>query len=176
MIDKLIQLLKNFFGITYKEGRGMVILFALLFVAVLAPGLIRQLYQPHPGIPIEFIPLSKLPDKVDSIASSDPVLFSFNPNSVSYDSLLLLGLESRIAARLVSYRNNGGRFFAEKDLLKIYDLPEEWYLSIKDSVILPPQFAEKITAKPVQTVEQANMPVVTESSIEEDITPQDLNT
>jgi DNA uptake protein ComE-like DNA-binding protein len=176
MLDKLIQLLKNFFGISYKEGRGFVILFALLFIAVLTPGLVRNFHSPPPSIPPEIVPLSKLPDNQDSVAYKEPILFSFDPNTITYDSLLLLGLDSRVAARLVSYRNKGGQFAVKKDLLKIYDLPEDWYASVSDSLSLPQRQRDKqIRDRSAQSVEQTTKPLVAETTVEAKINPEDLN-
>jgi competence protein ComEA len=48
------------------------------------------------------------------------LLFRFNPNLLSLDSLLMLGIPERTARTMVKYREKGGKFYRPVDLLKIY--------------------------------------------------------
>lgn len=50
------------------------------------------------------------------------VVFAFDPNSLSADSLKLLGLKPYIAKNLVKYRSKGGKFRKPADLYKIYGI------------------------------------------------------
>lgn len=59
------------------------------------------------------------------------VLFPFDPNHLSEDSLLLLGFSGRLAHTLENYRKKGGRFRKKEDLLSIYGLKEELYLRLE---------------------------------------------
>jgi DNA uptake protein ComE-like DNA-binding protein len=51
-------------------------------------------------------------------------LFAFDPNTVSQDELIELGLLPRVAKTLVHYREKGGQFRQKTDLKKIYGLTE----------------------------------------------------
>jgi DNA uptake protein ComE-like DNA-binding protein len=54
-------------------------------------------------------------------------LFPFDPNRAGFDDLIRLGMSGRTARTLLNYRNAGGRFDSDSDLLKIYGLhPEEF--------------------------------------------------
>lgn len=55
------------------------------------------------------------------------VFSNFDPNNVSLESLLTMGLPSRSAHIWVKYLSKGGRFKKVEDVLKIYGLPEKWY-------------------------------------------------
>ena len=56
------------------------------------------------------------------IQKDAPALFSFNPNEVSKEDLMQLGLPPNVAATWVHFREKGGRFFKKEDVKKIYGL------------------------------------------------------
>jgi competence protein ComEA len=114
----------EWFGYTRRERRSAFILFLLLLIAIGA----RYLVPPKD---IELEDLSGLLTTDNSrkvspanISSVSTKLFLFDPNSVSYDSLTLLGLSETQARTLVNYRNKGGRFLKPEDIKKIYGLDE----------------------------------------------------
>lgn len=51
-------------------------------------------------------------------------LFLFDPNSISFDSLLLLGFPKKVAEILINYRSKGGKFYIKKDVKKIYGISD----------------------------------------------------
>jgi len=59
------------------------------------------------------------PTSKNTYLTKDTV-FSFNPNEIPYHQMLLLGFDSILARRVVKFRNNNGRFYKKKDLLKIF--------------------------------------------------------
>jgi competence protein ComEA len=62
---------------------------------------------------------------------SNSQLFTFDPNTLSNDSLQLLGLYPKLSERIVKYRNAGGKFKNPEDLKKIYGFPEKKFEEIK---------------------------------------------
>lgn len=54
---------------------------------------------------------------------SEPVLFYFNPNTISAEEWAQLGVHPRTIATILRYREKGGRFRTASDLEKIYGLP-----------------------------------------------------
>lgn len=54
-------------------------------------------------------------------------LFEFDPNTISFDSLQLMGLEPSAAKAIVNYRKSGGYFKEPGDLERIYTLDQETY-------------------------------------------------
>ncbi|MCO6490319.1 MAG: helix-hairpin-helix domain-containing protein [Phaeodactylibacter sp.] len=69
--------------------------------------------------------------------TQDAEAFYFDPNTISMDSLLLLGLPARTANTLIKYRKKGGRFYRPEDLRKLYTLSEEDYERLAPYVRLP---------------------------------------
>lgn len=55
------------------------------------------------------------------------VFSNFDPNVVSLQILLNMGLPPRSAHIWVNYLSKGGRFKKTEDVLKIYGLPPKWY-------------------------------------------------
>jgi competence protein ComEA len=75
--------------------------------------------------------------------------FAFNPNTISADSLQLLGLSPAIAKRIQHYRLKGGKFFSIQDLKKIYGMDSGWVKQIEPYVILPSRETKKYEASPI---------------------------
>ena len=81
---------------------------------------------------------------------STPKLFAFNPNTISKDSLILLGLSAGTAQTILNYRSKGGQFFEKDDLKKIYTLEEKQYLLLEPFINLPqtdPRKQDKPTSR-----------------------------
>ena len=53
--------------------------------------------------------------------------FHFDPNHATVEELQALGFSSGLAIRIDRYRQKGGKFFAKKDLLKIYGIDSTFY-------------------------------------------------
>ena len=65
------------------------------------------------------------------------IKFDFDPNTISYDSLLLVGIGKRAARNWTKYISNGGKFRIKNDIKKIYNLKEEDFNRIKNHLLLP---------------------------------------
>ena len=68
--------------------------------------------------------------------------FSFDPNIISEDSLVLLGVDRKIAERLNNYRKSGRSFGVKKDLKKIYGFSDQLYNKLYDLIDLPDSLAK----------------------------------
>jgi len=75
-------------------------------------------------------------------------LFPFNPNTVSFKQMILLGFDSVLVKRISKYRNKNGRFIVKKDLLKIYGFPEDLYNNIQNYIFIPQEAKDKELAIP----------------------------
>ncbi|MDX2068786.1 MAG: helix-hairpin-helix domain-containing protein [Haliscomenobacter sp.] len=58
----------------------------------------------------------------------------FDPNSVSLEELLKMGLNKRCASIWVKYTSKGGHFKKAEDVLKIYGLPKDWFTQAKSYI------------------------------------------
>ena len=60
--------------------------------------------------------------------------FYFDPNTISKDSLILLGLSSKTAQTILNYRKKVGRFSQKEDLQKIYTLSPKDYQKLENYI------------------------------------------
>jgi DNA uptake protein ComE-like DNA-binding protein len=79
------------------------------------------------------------PEKVSKRDS----LFAFNPNEVSRQALVDLGVPERTAATLIRYRQKGGSFDEKEDLKKIYGFPDSLYQKLEPYIRLASAAVEK---------------------------------
>ena len=64
-------------------------------------------------------------------------LFAFNPNTITIDSLQLLGLTQKQALTIIHYREKGGRFRKKEDFSKMYTVSPEKYLELEPYIVIP---------------------------------------
>ena len=67
---------------------------------------------------------------------TEGALFPFDPNTISAEGWQKLGLNARLSATIVKYRNKGGKFYRTEDLMKIWGMPEGFYERIKGYVVI----------------------------------------
>ena len=79
-------------------------------------------------------------------------LFKFDPNTVTKDELVRLGLSPRTAQTLINFRSKGSRFLKSEDLKKVYGLRQEDYARLAEFVTIemetPVIVKEKLDAQP----------------------------
>ncbi len=66
--------------------------------------------------------------------------FSFNPNTVSRDSLQLLGFTAKQAQSVINYREKGGKFRKREDFAKLYVVDSAMYRSLAPYILLPDRY------------------------------------
>ena len=70
-------------------------------------------------------------------------LSPFNPNTISHEEALRLGMPPKTAKGIVNYRKNGGSFKKPEDFKKLYCLDEQEYERLRPYLIFDQQVAEK---------------------------------
>ncbi|WP_430934529.1 ComEA family DNA-binding protein [Saccharicrinis sp. 156] len=70
-------------------------------------------------------------------AEKSDSLFLFNPNLVSTEELLALGLSSYQSKSLIGFRNKVGNFTSKNDLLKVYGMDSSTYFKLWEFILLP---------------------------------------
>ena len=160
MFNQIRNSIRKYFGISLREVHGIIVLIIIMIIILLSPLIYNNfMYNRYSNYKIDSLKLDSLIDiyeknlkhtrsekqQVTAILDS---LFSFNPNTVSFEQMILLGFDSIIARRISKYRNNKGQFIIKKDLLKIYDFPKDLYKDIVDYILLPEMIPEKQQALP----------------------------
>jgi DNA uptake protein ComE-like DNA-binding protein len=143
---------KRYFGFSRAETNGFLILLPLMAMLMISEPVYRLLFAgDFSDIAIEHLlnenVHTQLPTPVDSSINTQ-VFFSFNPNAVSEDSLRLLGFSAKLASRLINYRQKGGRFYSQDDLLKLYGMSDDLFEQIRPWIVIPSNKANSIREKP----------------------------
>lgn len=130
----------NYWYFTRSERNGIVSLTLICLLLFIAPGFYHRLQSPqlldHASFKRELAAFS--PDSLQSTVQQ--VLFYFDPNRLSFDSFLLLGLPIRTVKAIDNYRKKGGRFFQPEDLRRIYTLSIEDFERLENYIALPHAF------------------------------------
>ena len=73
-------------------------------------------------------------------------LFRFDPNTISQDSLQLLGFSYKQALAIIHYRDKGGRFRKKEDFSKMYTVSPQKYRELAPYIIIPQAFKNVLPA------------------------------
>lgn len=82
------------------------------------------------------------PKRSYDFANSKPSKFKtptekFNPNELSADAWVMLGLSKKQADVILRYKQNGGAFYRKEDLKKMYVISDEFYTVIEPFLVFP---------------------------------------
>ncbi|NCA85616.1 MAG: hypothetical protein EOM83_08585 [Clostridia bacterium] len=129
---------KPFLYITLRQRRGV---FVLLGVIVLLIALFLTLHLfIQPGTVIDSTFEDDIAAHHDQAQPESQArqfdFFPFDPNLISKEQMLQLGLSSHQADMISKYREAGGRFFAKEDFEKIYAISKEDYALLKPYIII----------------------------------------
>ncbi len=133
---------KDYFSFTKKERTSVILLVCLIAIFLLLPHLYKV--KPDPPLPekalLDYIAKSKSISLNESGSEGGAVsaelgplhkyerkgiLFPFDPNTLTAEGLVKLGLAEKTVRTLLQYRTKGGRFYKPEDLRKIWGLPKQ---------------------------------------------------
>ena len=124
------------FGFDRRERRGTYLLSVMLIILIM----VRFTAFRTDRVPPEGLTALTEPSDSSQGSSADdvtrPVLFTFDPNSVSYNDLLRLGLTERQAGTLINYRSSGARFRRPEDLARVYGIDSSDAARLEPYVII----------------------------------------
>jgi competence protein ComEA len=138
--------IKNYMSLTKKEWNGMVVLLIVIALVLAAPYVSQWLRKDSTINVSEFnaalAQLNKANHSGQGSSESNAVnksvsLSKFNPNGISKQQWVALGLTERQAAIIKNYEAKGGRFYKAADLKKIYGLTQQDYNRLAPYINLP---------------------------------------
>ncbi len=136
MLKDLIKGFKNYFNFTRTETRGFYALGFILLLIILLPFFAEWILPESRLVSKE--DYQKLDSLVNVIEERNKViLFEFNPNKISQDSLELLKIDDFVISNWINYRSAGGIFQVKSDVQKIYGFSDEKFAQIKPYILLP---------------------------------------
>ena len=74
-------------------------------------------------------------EKPQEVAELHP--FPFNPNTLTEEEWLQMGLTDRQVRNIMNYKAKGGRFYSKNDLGKLYTISEEEFAQLEPFIVLP---------------------------------------
>ncbi len=140
MFTAMARKVYPYFYFLPSERRAINVLLLLIGAVWLAPLLLRYW---RPVRQADFSALEEhlrfwRPAEAD-VATERPAetageMFYFDPNTASVETLIRMGVPSRVAHTIQRYRERGGRFRRAEDLAKIYTMPEEVFERLRPYV------------------------------------------
>ena len=74
-------------------------------------------------------------EKPQEVAELHP--FPFNPNTITEEEWLQMGLTDRQVRNIMNYKAKGGKFYSKNDLGKLYTISEEEFAQLEPFIVLP---------------------------------------
>lgn len=74
-------------------------------------------------------------EKHQEVAELHP--FPFNPNTITEEEWLQMGLTDRQVRNIMNYKAKGGKFYSKNDLGKLYTISEEEFVQLEPFIVLP---------------------------------------
>lgn len=74
-------------------------------------------------------------EKTQEVAELHP--FPFNPNTLTEEEWLQIGLTDRQVRNIMNYKAKGGKFYSKNDLGKLYTINEEDFAQLEPYIVLP---------------------------------------
>lgn len=150
MFEKLKSWVRRYFGFSRTETNGFMVLVVLFPVVLFLPAFLKIVINQNTytnTLNTEQLDslVTLMEEKIVAAGKVDAEnketgkikLARFNPNTVKHEELLDMGLEAKIAATIINYRQKGGKFVVKHDLKKIYGLNDDEFNRLKHYIDLP---------------------------------------
>ncbi|MEG1088330.1 MAG: helix-hairpin-helix domain-containing protein [Bacteroidales bacterium] len=128
-------------SISNTKARGVIILIVLLLsfqVGTFIWNTVNVRYAAKTADTTEIVETANTINAVKIAKIENAKLFKFNPNTITLDSIVLLGFSPKQAQSIVKYRDKGGRFRKREDFAKMYVVSEQKYEILKSWIEIPP--------------------------------------
>lgn len=144
--------IKQFFAYSKRERRGVLVLFFLIIAGYSVPYLMSFSETKEKPDAIDFRKeiatfQAELNKNKSNQKSHDRPLsssqsrqinpFPFNPNELTREEGLRLGLPDFVVNNIIKYRKKGGRFDEPEDFARLYGLPDSAFQKLKPYIRLP---------------------------------------
>jgi DNA uptake protein ComE-like DNA-binding protein len=153
----------RFFYWNKRERRGSIVLLSMLTILLFAYGYLRQMpdksWEPDReflAMAQQFADSSKKDDAEGIQVGNNSSFFKnrdrkeyptitgfFNPNGLSENEWVSMGLSAAQAKSVKNFEAKGGRFYRKEDLKKLFVISESFYAHIEPHVQIPSDFKSK---------------------------------
>ncbi len=155
MVNKLRQLIRNYFAFSKVQTNGFIVLVPLMIIVLFLPGIYVNVfskeYNPYEedirmmdSLMAVWNEVIVLEPEVSDVAPDPEIeLKPFNPNEASTSELQAVGIPAFLSRRIDNYRSKGGQFRVKADLSRIYDFPDSLYRVLETYIELPDKIERK---------------------------------
>ena len=126
--------------------RGIIYVMAMCVVI----GLVVHFASPHRAITV-----AERRQKSGVKAEKRDTLFHFDPNTVTYDELLLLGFDKRTAVGIVKYRAAGKVFGIVEEFALCYGVSDSMFTRVRPYIKIGEKYATKPSIRTVDTLRKS---------------------
>ncbi len=136
----VLEYIRSLFSHTSKERLGILVLSGILLIVIFLWQFDPFTKKPEKPDFTRFVPeLEKFRDGLKKIEKKSspvkiekpPELFTFDPNTITLEQWVNLGMPKWKAQIIKNYLAKGGRFYQKEDLKKIYGITEQEYMYLK---------------------------------------------
>lgn len=125
---------------TRSQRNGLIVLAVIILVSLSLPklnGLLKKNYQFYFSQFEKEIEQAKKANPKVYKEKTKPIIFEFNPNTVSEHEMMQLGLNEKQMRQILNFRNKKGVFYKKEDFRKIYAIDDSTYSRLKDFIVIP---------------------------------------
>lgn len=178
MLQKIKSFLFNFFHFNKQERNGVFILLIILITLLIIKLLLPYVLKNNSKISFDNITLKTQKNTADTISFKTKSifinekktnyskikkeLFIFDPNTITLQEGLKLGLSKKLISTLDNFRNKGGKFYKPSDLKKLYGLSENQYKELESYILITDNKQEAKTFNKPKTFSEKNEKHITE--------------
>jgi competence protein ComEA len=131
---------REYFIFTRRERNGLLILVFLLLATVcldfLVPYVIPEKEYDVSGLKAEAEKYYAKSAQVKEI-NQVPVEGVFDPNNISHEALIKLGVPKGLAGNWVKYLEKGGKFYRKEEVRKLYGMTDELFDKLSVHIVFP---------------------------------------
>lgn len=139
------NLYRQYLYFSKKDRNAILILSILIVLSFVVVLIVKQLPSKSKYNYVEYAKQIEEWGKKYQISSipENKILFEFNPNTISEESLDSLLLSENIKRNIVNYRNAGGNFLYPSQLRKIYGMNDSIFAELEKYIKIPIEFEIK---------------------------------
>ncbi len=132
---------KEYFSFSIAARRGIWILITIIIIAFSIPYLYSLLFKDNFKSPkheeIEEFDKAFIEIKGKEKTITPLYIKLFDPNKISKEDWIKIGVKSKIAANIEKYLEKGGHFYRKEDLLKIYGFDKKTCTKLSPYFVFP---------------------------------------
>ncbi len=147
------------FRLTPKERRSTIILISIIIMLISAYTIMDYFY--HPKIELSPNHINYIEEIVENKVNEENIateknykLEKFDPNTISLENLLYMGIDPYPAKSMINYRSKGGIFKNKSDLKKIYGVDATLFNKLSPYITISPKRIERPTSNKLNNQEK----------------------